>query len=58
MGGAPGHEHASNRLYAVFEVTDRRWPLAIGLEFLDIAPTVTPAREDLEMARQTEETLN
>jgi acetate kinase len=32
--------------------------LTTGLEFLDIAPTVTPAREDLEMARQTEETLN
>ncbi len=32
--------------------------LTSGLEFLGIAPTVTPAREDLEMARQTEETLN
>ncbi|WP_043728060.1 acetate/propionate family kinase [Kutzneria sp. 744] len=32
--------------------------LAAGLEFLGVAPTVTPAREDLEMARQTEETLN
>jgi acetate kinase len=32
--------------------------LTEGLEFLGVAPTVTPAREDLEMARQTEETLN
>ncbi|QUQ64034.1 acetate/propionate family kinase [Kutzneria sp. CA-103260] len=32
--------------------------LAAGLEFLGVEPTVTPAREDLEMARQTEETLN
>lgn len=32
--------------------------LAVGLEFLGVAPTVTPAREDLEMARQTEEFLN
>ena len=32
--------------------------LMAGLEFLGVAPTVTPAREDLEMARQTEETLN
>ncbi|MFC0432080.1 acetate/propionate family kinase [Kutzneria buriramensis] len=32
--------------------------LTVGLEFLGVAPTVTPAREDLEMARQTEETLN
>nr|WP_273942113.1 acetate kinase [Kutzneria chonburiensis] len=32
--------------------------LAQGLEFLGVAPTVTPAREDLEMARQTEEILH
>ncbi|MBB5898086.1 acetate/propionate family kinase [Kutzneria kofuensis] len=32
--------------------------LATGLEFLGVDPIVTPAREDLEMARQTEETLN
>jgi acetate kinase len=32
--------------------------LAAGLEFLDVDPIVTPAREDLEMARQTEEILN
>jgi acetate kinase len=32
--------------------------LAHGLEFLGVDPIVTPAREDLEMARQTEEILH